>query len=40
MKEKEKNQMWGCMSLLIIVGTFALTVYGGITLIKDIIALL
>lgn len=40
MTEKTKDQMWGCMSLLIIVGTFALTVYGGITLVKDIIALL
>ena len=40
MEEKTKNQMWGCLGLLVIAGAFSLMVYGGITLFKEIIALL
>ena len=40
MKEKNKDLMWGCGFLLVIAGVMPFAVYGVITFIKEIIALL
>lgn len=39
MKEKTKNTMWGCLTLVIIAAVLFCTAYGAVTLFNNLLGL-